>query len=510
YARGAVVTRKVELPAGLPNESVDLHVGGITPMAEPGSVRTSVDGERGITGLTAPLVWPETKQPTPPDQAAIKAKQRELRRNQQRQNRLRHRLQLLEGIGLSADLQAQKPRHDEEVVGINERLGAATETSDMIHELLTRIDAELRELARSEEKLDEELFNLQRHSKPAPSGEQKREVRITLAPGSDHLRALEISYNVSAARWWPAYAARLSDGGRNAEFAVEAFVAQQTLEDWKDAEISLCTADMISDLTLPELQSLRLGRKQPPKRSGFREPPEGLDALFKGHDEAFGGPGEVFKRAEPLPPPMPKSAPAPVQAQAVASEVAFAVGAAAPEDYDDEMLSDIGEGGEAAESEEYVMLDVDENRFGSQRRSPDEKAKKAGAPMRSRGIGAAASAPGAAGGAMAFDMADAMPAEEPEPETTGVDEQWLDFDSLELAPNTTDRRGRLVHGRSNRYGQAGNLANAIDSLSAPGNSSDPLYSRGQFDHRFDADGLVEISCSGVPQRVRLLAKSAKS
>src|SRR5690606_23516182 len=136
----------------------------------------------------------------------------------------------------------------------NERLGAALETADLVAELLSKLDTEERALRRSLEKLNTELAQLSQQRLAAPQGGPQRQVRVALAPGSEHLRALEISYNVSAARWWPAYAARLGNGGKNAEFAVEAFVAQQTLEDWKDARISLCTADMVSDLTLPELQ----------------------------------------------------------------------------------------------------------------------------------------------------------------------------------------------------------------------------------------------------------------
>src|SRR5688500_356541 len=109
YARGAVVTRRVELPVGLPAEACALHVDGVTPMAEPGSVRTEVDGERRITGVQAPLVYPQADKPLDLDQQAIKRKQREVRRNQQRRDRVRYRMQLVEGIHLQSDLSAPEP-----------------------------------------------------------------------------------------------------------------------------------------------------------------------------------------------------------------------------------------------------------------------------------------------------------------------------------------------------------------------------------------------------------------
>ncbi|WP_044963713.1 hypothetical protein [Sorangium cellulosum] len=43
YARGAIVTRRVELAAPLPRGAVEISVPGITPLAEPGSFRALID-----------------------------------------------------------------------------------------------------------------------------------------------------------------------------------------------------------------------------------------------------------------------------------------------------------------------------------------------------------------------------------------------------------------------------------------------------------------------------------
>ena len=49
YARGAIVTRRIELPLTLPPEPCTLTL-TIPAAAQAGSLRTHVDGERGISG----------------------------------------------------------------------------------------------------------------------------------------------------------------------------------------------------------------------------------------------------------------------------------------------------------------------------------------------------------------------------------------------------------------------------------------------------------------------------
>ena len=501
YARGAVVTRRVELPVGLPPEGVDLLIAGVTPLAQPGSIRTYVDGERRITGLQAPLVRPQIV-PATPDAAAIKRLERELRRVGERRERIRRRVSNLEGIDLSTSF---TPDDDQPAPNAKARAATTLEMSDILHELLTRYDAEAAKLEEETRRIRDEITKARNVAVVTRENQPERRLIISLAPGSEHLRALEVSYNVAAARWWPAYSARLSNGGKQAEFAAEAFVAQNTLESWVDVKLSLCTADMISDITLPELQSLRLGRAQPARATGFREPPEGLDAMFKGHDEAFGahqpatrsspvagmGPAdaeEEFKvyasydardgapeemesvsppsgAAMQQVPPMPASAPQRMKKSRSAPGGDERSRGMRKEraDFDDvEMDYDIGE-----------MMD-DEGSFGA---------------------GAAASA--------------VMP--EPEPSGVAVGDAWLDFDALQLPPSEVrGRRGRLEIAAAPGDTRGGNLLGQLERLQGPNGAADPLHTRGMFDHQFDADGLLEIPASGKAHRVGLLTHAAKS
>jgi hypothetical protein len=499
YARGAVVTRRVELPVGLPPEGVDLLIAGVTPLAQPGSIRTYVDGERRITGLQAPLVRPQVV-PATPDAAAIKRLERELRRVGERRERIRRRVSNLEGIDLSTSF---TPDDDQPAPDAKARAATTLEMSDTLHELLTRYDAEASKLEDEARRIRADLDAARSVAVVTRDNQPERRLIISLAPGSEHLRALEVSYNVAAARWWPAYSARLSNGGKQAEFAAEAFVAQNTLESWVDVKLSLCTADMISDITLPELQSLRLGRAQPARATGFREPPEGLDAMFKGHDEAFGAhqpalrsssvdhkgpidPQDEFKvyssydaregapeesEAPPGPPsgaamqqvpPMPASAPQRMKKGRAAPKDASRSGAMRKE---------------VADSYDE-MAEMDDVAIGSD-------------------FGAGAAAPVA--------MA------EPEPSGVAVGDDWLDFDALQLPPSDDrGRRGRLEISTAPTDTRGGNLLGQLERLQGPNGAADPLHTRGIFDHQFDADGLLEIPASGKAHRVGLLSQAAKS
>src|SRR6185503_20101879 len=58
--------------------------------------------------------------------------------------------------------------------------------------------------------------------------------------------------------------------------------------DWTAVRLSLSTASLERAMAAPELKSLRVGRAQPPPaRSGWRDPPPGLNELFGPYDDAM-------------------------------------------------------------------------------------------------------------------------------------------------------------------------------------------------------------------------------
>lgn len=299
YARGAIVTRRIELPLTLPPEPCTLTL-TIPAAAQAGSLRTHVDGERGISGLSSRVVWPQPA-PRPSRAGELSALRAEEQRLDVALERAGHRRDHLAELALANAILNKKS--DTNVAG---RMADALAVSALIHELTCKLDQELLELNRRRTEVERSIEQLEVEGASPQQGQPRREVEIALCAGSAHLRSLEVSYAVMAARWWPAYSARIFDQGRRAEFGLEAFVSQNTQEDWSGILVSLCTADMIQDIRLPELPSLRLGRAQPPRSKGYRPPPEGLESMFAGFDAAFGGALPVGSLSpKPLPPPAP-------------------------------------------------------------------------------------------------------------------------------------------------------------------------------------------------------------
>ncbi len=123
--------------------------------------------------------------------------------------------------------------------------------------------------------------------------ELRKAVVITLRPTADAAGGgageVSLEYVVAGARWAPTYVARLDPDGGPATLELRAVIAQRTGEDWGDVRLSLSTAAATAWTELPELASLRIGRKQPPPlRAGWRPPPTGVEALYADWDRTFG------------------------------------------------------------------------------------------------------------------------------------------------------------------------------------------------------------------------------
>jgi hypothetical protein len=95
---------------------------------------------------------------------------------------------------------------------------------------------------------------------------------------------VELSYVVPTARWVPEYELRVAEAKDDAELAVRALVAQRSGENWPQAELSFSTADLERSTELPKLDSWRIGKAQPPRKSGWRELVDSTAELFVGFD----------------------------------------------------------------------------------------------------------------------------------------------------------------------------------------------------------------------------------
>jgi hypothetical protein len=120
---------------------------------------------------------------------------------------------------------------------------------------------------------------------------------------------------------------------------------------------------------------------------------------------------------------------------------------------------------------------------------------------------------GAPGGGAAYGMlqsalADAKVGQD---QADGTDAgQWMDFDGLELGGGDSANRGRLGHRGGVYFDGMHQRINDIEYLGWPNGTSDVRDTRGMFDHQFEAEGGVDIPANGQPQRIRLLARPAKS
>ena len=534
HARGALVRRQVAVPESLPAGDVELLIDDITPLAEPGSVRAAAPaGSRPIIAVQSALIVPATALAVGPSEARVHELEGLLGRLVLETERLQGQRQSLAALQPDPGL-----RTTSLIEKVDERVADALATAQLLGTIQGELDVRLQELHSQQVQAHKELeaarlAQAQASTDTRPGGERhQRRVTVRLGGGGS-LSQLELLYVVPAARFWPVYTLRITDNGRKATWLIEALCAQRSGEDFREVRLGLSTADLIYDARLPELPSLRLGRAQPPARRGYRPPPEGLERMFGGYDRAFGRarpPAEPFipeeqtelrldeaaysladsemddsddgtvtarhaalpskgrsgavkklskelEQARPEAPPAPKTsrarlpasfmAPAPNRATSGygAPPALAAPGPPAP-----------GRGGGA---------------------SPDERARRVSS------LGGAAPEGGFGGGGS--DQEEYEPAPEPERSAQEPQDAWLDFDHLSMAgPGDEQRRGRLTYGGEGDAGPRQRAIAQLEELSPSERLTDPQGSRGRFDHRYDADGLVVIPSDGQPHRVALL------
>jgi len=98
---------------------------------------------------------------------------------------------------------------------------------------------------------------------------------------------VELSYRVPGAQWAPAYSLHFEPQRSKAQLTMRAQVRQRSGEDWEGVRLTLSTADAMAWHELPELPSIRIGRRQDaPPSTGWRAPPEGAGALYADYDRA--------------------------------------------------------------------------------------------------------------------------------------------------------------------------------------------------------------------------------
>ncbi len=118
------------------------------------------------------------------------------------------------------------------------------------HEILGRERKrrrELEKLSEEEGRLNAELAKRSGGSREAPS---RAAIEITVPRTGDV--ELELSYRTRAARWTPAYEARLSGDRRKLELVLYAAITQQSGEDWSGVKVEISNARASRSLAVPK------------------------------------------------------------------------------------------------------------------------------------------------------------------------------------------------------------------------------------------------------------------
>jgi hypothetical protein len=169
--------------------------------------------------------------------------------------------------------------------------------------LLSASDSVARSFLEERAALEKELTRLRIRAEELRLAEEELDARRAATPLSKslhvHLSRLvdseglmgEVSYFVRSAGWCPTYTLRLS--GSRAVVEVRASIAQRTGESWEDVDIAVTTAEASTYVDLPDLESLRIGRRQRKVRRGYRPVPSNTADLFADFQRFVSVPSEV-------------------------------------------------------------------------------------------------------------------------------------------------------------------------------------------------------------------------
>ncbi len=487
HARGAVVTRRMQVYSDDPEETFRLVCSGVTLSAEPGSVRCVVDAGRTLRSVTSRTHVPE-KDSSGPSTEKVDDIDRKIARINDEHGVLARRLDELHGARISPTM-GRSLREN----GAGSRLSDTFEIASVIDERmkstierLAELETEHRRLSREREVAALELA--QDSSEQARGdGAPTREFCLLFGPGSSE-GYVDITYVVRAARWWPAYTLRVEEDGRAALLVLEANVAQDTGEDWSNVQLGLATSELVSEVQLPRLPSYRLGRAQPDPPRAFRPPPKGVERLFLAYDMAFGaGPAPSAPAAAPAPyaPPPPSAPPEPEMSFDADEEVSW-----------DAIASQASFGSAELMDEARAQPMMSRASMMPQKKSRKRSAKPA--PLAEMAVGGAP--PGAGGGGVPTNLLGMTESNLVEP-----GEGWLDFDSVVLAAPSSSQRGKLKR-RAASSSRSGSLGEAEERARTMG-VVDPMVSRGHFDHRYDSQARIDVPSDGALHRVEISAAS---
>jgi len=287
FRRGAAVRRAFELPSGVSR----VALGPLPRALDDASVRVQANGV-SVRELRVELaVFTPDAALGSPDSEALDAARLELARAEAKVATLQGSLQAIAAITMPTRSRAERGEPGE--IPSEARLRLATFRSERARATRTALlDAE-EALARARERVavEEDRERRATSARRTRVDELRKRVELVLAAPTEAGARIVLEYAVPGAGWAPSYALRFDATMTNARLERRAYVAQRSGEDWSGVRLSLSTAEPTRWTELPDLPSLRIGRRQSvPARRGWRAPPTGADALFADYDAAFAEP----------------------------------------------------------------------------------------------------------------------------------------------------------------------------------------------------------------------------
>jgi hypothetical protein len=327
YTSGAIVVRAAELTSLDGAWPEEVRVAGLPLTLDDASIRVRVEGSATVPGAVGFRVALEVlgdNASAPPDEQALREARRDvliLEARQKDLDRITNRLAKIAPNSRPPGKEGEPPPPSPHTGRLSlmafqqEKLRALASVAQDLQEKLRTARERLADLEDRKQRAS--------NARPARPNELRKTLLVSLrssGAGTPGSARLVFEYQVPGARWAPAYTLHFDADWSHASLAMRAVVAQRTGEDWRGVRVSLSTAQMHAWTELPELTSLRLGRWQPPAKTGWRSPPTGVEELYVDYDRETAGrktePVEMLLAAGPSPPspvpqPPPKPAPAP-------------------------------------------------------------------------------------------------------------------------------------------------------------------------------------------------------
>ena len=292
YRQGALICRTAIVLAAQPVPA-QVKLINLPLSLDDGSVRVRVEGEGGELPVASDvrvaldLAVVDERLP-PPDDEALKQARRALAEIGEQLTHLRAQRRRYERLQVF-----ERPAGKRGTPPAASPVRARLVLLEFRHKAMAAFDERIQEALGQERRAAKHKEDLEHRQRAASKARQARphELRkaaiISLRGHTipTHPVRVIVEYMVPGARWAPSYAISLAKDMSQATLSVRAVVAQRTGEDWSGVKLTLATADVLRWTELPELQVLRIGRRQPPVvRRGWRAPPIGARELFSDFD----------------------------------------------------------------------------------------------------------------------------------------------------------------------------------------------------------------------------------